>query len=275
MVTAEPLVVISPSRRWVALDLAGLWSYRELLYFLTWRDVKIRYKQTALGIGWALLQPLLTLLVFTILFGKMAKIPSGGQPYTTFVLAGILPWTFFANAVTASSNSLVTNANLIGKVYFPRLIMPAATVLAATVDLGLSFVLMFGLYAYHRVPYTLNILLLPALVLLTILLALAVCAFFSALNVKYRDVRYALPLLIQLAMYATPVIYPLSLVPAQWRPLLILNPMASVIEAYRTCLLGGVFDWQSLGIAAAATVAILVGSAFYFRSVEKGFADIL
>ena len=275
MVTTEPVIVIVPSRRWVALDLRGLWAYRELLYFLAWRDVKIRYKQTALGVGWAILQPLLTLVIFTILFGRLAKIPSGGQPYSVFALAGILPWTFFANAITNASNSLVNNSNLIGKVYFPRLIMPAATVLAAVVDLGFSFVLMFGYYAYQHVPITINILFLPALVLVTILLAMAVGAFFAAMNVKYRDVRYALPFLVQLAMYATPIIYPLSLVPQQWRTVVGLNPMAAIVEGYRTALLGGVFNWPSLAIASLATVAILVGSAFYFRSVEKGFADIL
>jgi lipopolysaccharide transport system permease protein len=275
MVIERPLLVIAPSRRWVALDLGDIWSYRELLYFLAWRDVKVRYKQTALGVGWAVLQPFLTMVIFTIVFGRVAHVPSDGHPYALFALAGVLPWTFLANAITNSSNSLVTSSNLIGKVYFPRLIMPCATVLAAIVDLGFAFLLLFAFFAYERVTITANLLLLPLLVVMTTLLALAVGIWFAALNVKYRDIRYALPFLIQLGMFATPIIYPASMVPQKWHWLMTLNPMAGIVEGYRASLLGGRFDWMSLGIAGALTLFALAATSFYFRSVEKSFADLI
>jgi len=271
----KPLLVMVPSKRWVALDLRSLWTFRDLLYFLTLRDVKIRYKQTALGVAWAVLQPLLTMLIFTLFFGRVAKIPSNGHPYALFAFAGLLPWTFFANAITNSGNSLVNNAALISKVYFPRLIMPSAAVLAGLVDLAVSLVLMFGLAAFYGVGMSLNILALPALILLTTLLALAVSLFFAALNVKYRDVRYALPFLVQLAMFATPIIYPISMVPQRWRWALLLNPMAGLVEGFRVSLLGGQFDLPGLELAGAITIILLALGAYYFRSVERSFADLI
>ena len=271
----KPHLVIVPSKRWVALDLRSIWTFRDLLYFLTLRDVKIRYKQTALGVAWAVLQPLLTMLIFTLFFGRVAKIPSNGHPYALFAFAGLLPWTFFANAITNSGNSLVNNAALISKVYFPRLIMPSAAVLAGLVDLGVALVLMFGLAAFYGVGMSLNLVALPVLILLTTLLALAVSLFFAALNVKYRDVRYALPFLVQLAMFATPIIYPLSMVPKQWRWALVLNPMAGVVEGFRAALLGGQFDLPALALAAAMTAVLLALGAYYFRSVERNFADLI
>lgn len=271
----EPYLVIAPSKRWVALDLRSLWRFRDLLYFLMWRDVKIRYKQTALGVAWAVLQPLLTMLIFTLFFGKVAKIPSNGHPYALFAFAGLVPWTFFSNAVANAGSSLVNNSALISKVYFPRLIMPAAAVLAGLVDLGASFAVMLGLAAFYGVGAGWNLLALPVLVLLTMLLATAIGLFFAALNVKYRDIRYALPFVIQLGMFATPIIYPLSMVHQQWRWVLTLNPMAGLVEGFRVSLLGGQFDFRALGLAAAITIVLLVLNAFYFRSVEKGFADLI
>lgn len=270
-----PLLVITPTKRWVALDFRSLWAGRDLLYFLMLRDVKVRYKQTALGVAWAILQPLLAMLVFTLFFGKVAKIPSNGVPYPLFAYIGLLPWTFFANAITNSGNSLVNNASLISKVFFPRLIMPGATIAAGLVDLGVSFILMFGLMAFYRVPLNWNLLVVPVLVLLTALLAFAVGVFFAALNVKYRDVRYALPFLVQLAMFATPIIYPSSMVKEEWRWALKANPMAGLVEAFRTAVLGGHFDFTALAVSMGLTIVLLAVGIFYFRSVEKYFADII
>src|SRR5437660_12885532 len=216
-VTPEPQRVrIRPSRGWVALNLKDLWVYRELLYFLTWRDIKVRYKQTLLGASWAIIQPFFTMLLFTLFFGKLAHVPSDGVPYPIFAYAGLLPWMFFSNAVTNSGNSLVGSANLITKVYFPRVVIPAAAVMAGLVDFFFAFLTLIALMFYYRVPPSTSLLALPGLVLLTATLALAVGMWMSALNVKYRDVRYALPFLIQLWMFASPIIYPSSMVPAKW-----------------------------------------------------------
>ena len=210
----QPLISIRPSRTWVALNLRDLWAYRELLFFLTWRDVQVRYKQTVLGVAWAIIQPLATMLIFTLFFGKLAGMPSEDIPYPLFAYAGLLPWTFFSNAVTSSGNSLVGSSNLITKVYFPRMIIPGAAVGAGLVDFAIAFALLAGLMAYYHVAVTWSILMLPVLVALTTLLALGVGMWMSALNVKYRDIRYALPFLIQLWMFASPIIYPASIVPA-------------------------------------------------------------
>ncbi len=271
----KPFRTIAPSRRWVAIDVKEFCRSHELLFFLTLRDVKLRYKQTALGVIWAVLQPLLTMLIFTVLFGRVAKIPSNGVPYALFAYCGLLPWTFFANGLTNSSNSLVNNANLIAKVYFSRLVMPTAAVLAGLIDLGISFLLLLPLFIGYRVPLTWNVLALPLLVLLVTLLSLSVGLFFSALNVKYRDIRHALPFLVQLAMFATPIIYPLNLVPAQWRWVIKINPMAAIVEGFRASLLGRQFDWPGLLQAAIVTLLLLTAGAFYFRSMEKSFADVI
>jgi lipopolysaccharide transport system permease protein len=276
---AVPHLVIEPSRSWVALNLRDLWQYRELLYFLTWRDVKVRYKQTALGAAWAVIQPLATMLVFTLFFGKLAGMPSDNIPYPLFAYAGLLPWTFFANAVTNSGNSLVGSSNLITKVYFPRLIIPGAAVLAGLVDFAIACVILAVMLVWYQVPVGAGLLMLPALVALTSLLALGVGMWLSALNVKYRDIRYAIPFLIQLWMFATPIIYPASLLPEKYRPVFALNPMAGIIEGYRVALLSGVngagFDWLSLGISAGVALAILIYAAYDFRRMEKTFADIV
>jgi lipopolysaccharide transport system permease protein len=275
MMNTEPLVVIQPSRSWRVLSLKDIWAYRELLFFLTWRDVKVRYKQTALGAAWAILQPLFMMLIFTIFFGRLAGVGSAGIPYPLFALAGLVPWTFFANAITASGNSLVGSANLITKVYFPRLIVPAAAMLAGLVDFVLAFILLCLLMLYYRVTLTVQVLFLPVLVLLTALFALGVGTWMSALNVKYRDVRFALPFIIQLWLFVSSVILPSSSVPEKWRWLLLLNPMSAIIEGYRSALFGLPFDWPALGIASVLTVAVLLYSLYSFGRVERSFADII
>ena len=272
---SEPLVVIQPSKKWGVLSFKDIWAYRELLFFLTWRDVKVRYKQTALGAAWAILQPLFMMLIFTIFFGRLAGVGSAGIPYPLFALAGLVPWTFFANAITASGNSLVGSANLITKVYSPRLIVPAAAMLAGLVDFVLAFVLLCLLMLYYRVTLTVQVLFLPVLVLLTALFALGVGTWMSALNVKYRDVRFALPFIIQLWLFVSSVILPSSSVPEKWRWLLLLNPMSAIIEGYRSALFGLPFDWPALGIASVLTVAVLLYSLYSFGRVERSFADII
>lgn len=271
----EPLVVIQPSRKWNLLSLKDLWAYRELLFFLTWRDVKVRYKQTALGAAWAILQPLFMMIIFTIFFGRLAGVGSSGIPYPLFALAGLVPWTFFSNAITASGNSLVGSANLITKVYFPRLIVPAAAMLAGLVDFALSFLLLCLMMVYYRFPLTVHILFLPLLVLLTALFGLAVGTWMSALNVKYRDVRFALPFVIQLWLFVSSVILPSSSVPQKWRWLLLFNPMSAIIEGYRSALFGLPFDWPALGIASVLTVLALLYAIYSFGRVERSFADII
>lgn len=271
----KPLYVIEPSRSWVALNLRDLWTYRELLYLLTWRDVKVRYKQTLLGAAWAIIQPLFTMLIFTLFFGKLAGIPSNGVPYPIFAYAGLLPWTFFSNAVTNSSNSLIGSSNLITKIYFPRMMIPSAAVGAGLVDFAIAFLILIGLMIYYGVAVGWKVLMLPVLVLLTTLLAMAVGMWMSALNVKYRDIRYALPFIIQLWMFVSPVIYPLSLVPPKWRWLLMSNPLTGVIEGFRSALFGWEFNWVALALSTGITLALLVSSAYIFRRMEKDFADVI
>ena len=268
----EPLVVIEASRSWAVLNFRDLWAYRELLYFLTWRDVKVRYKQTALGASWAILQPLLLMLIFNFFFARLAGTSSGSVPYPLFAYAGLLPWTFFANAITNSGNSLVGSTNLITKVYFPRMIIPAAAVGAGLVDFAIAFVLLIGLMAYYRVTLNLSIVVLPILLVLTALLALGVGLLMSALTVKYRDVRYALPFVVQCWMFASPVIYP---VPDKWRWLLWINPMTGIIEGFRAALFGQQLNWPTLALSAALTFAILVFATFVFSRMEKSFADVI
>ncbi len=271
----EPLVVIKPSKGWIPLNLSDLWQYRDLLYILAMRDVRVRYKQTALGALWAIIQPLFTMLIFTLFFGRLAGMPSDNIPYPLFAYAGLLPWTFFSNAVTSSGNSLVGNANLITKIYFPRMIIPMATVAAGLLDFFIAFGLLVVLMFYYGVGLSVNILMLPVLILLTALLAIGVGMWMSALNVKYRDIRYALPFIIQLGMFATPIIYPASLVPDKWRWLLALNPLTGQIEAYRSAFFGKPFDWFALAISTVLTLVILFYAAFTFRRMEKSFADII
>ncbi len=275
MMNTEPLVVIQPSRSWRVLSLKDIWAYRELLFFLTWRDVKVRYKQTALGAAWAILQPLFMMVIFTIFFGRLAGIGSSGIPYPLFALAGLVPWTFFSNAITQSGNSLVGSANLISKVYFPRLLVPTAAMLAGLVDFALAFVMFCVLMVYYRVVPTVQILFVPVLVLLTALFALGVGTWMSALNVKYRDVRFALPFIIQLWLFVSSVIMPSSALPWKWRRLLLLNPMSAIIEGYRSALFGLPFDWPALGIGSVLTIVTLAYAIYSFSRVERSFADII
>lgn len=272
-----PLVVIEPSSSWVALNLRDLWSYRELLYFLTWRDIKVRYKQTLLGVVWAIMQPLFTMLVFTLFFGRLAGMDArtDGMPYPLFAFAGLLPWTFFANAITNSGNSLVGSANLITKVYFPRMIIPGAAVAAGLVDLGIAFIMLVGLMIYYQVTITWTLLMLPVLVILTALLAVGVGMWLSALNVKYRDIRFAMPFAIQLWLFVSPVIFPANILPEKWRWVMDLNPLTGIIEGYRSSVFGRPINWTALGISTVITLLILIYASYSFRRMEKTFADIV
>ncbi|MDX2034607.1 MAG: ABC transporter permease [Blastocatellia bacterium] len=276
---AIPHLVIEAEHGLSALDPRDLWRYRELFYFLTWRDVKIRYKQTALGAGWAILQPLFNMLLFTAIFGRMANMPSDGIPYPLFAFAGLLPWTFFSNTIGTAGNSLVANANLITKVYFPRIIIPGAAVLAGLVDFAVAFLVMAALLIGYGAPPTVGMLLVPVLALLTSLLAMGVGMLLASLNVQYRDIRYVIPFLVTFWMFATPIIYPASMMTGIYRRLLQLNPMTGFIEAWRVALLGGVngarFDWGSLGVSAGMTGIVLLVAFRHFRQTEKAFADIV
>jgi lipopolysaccharide transport system permease protein len=270
-----PLITIEPNKAWSAVELRDLWAFRELLYFLTWRDVKVRYKQTELGVAWAIIQPLLTMLIFTLFFGRLAGIPSDNIPYPLFAYAGLLPWTFFSNAIGTSGNSLVGSSNLITKVYFPRMIIPGAAVAAGLVDFAIALVILILLMIYYGIMVSWGVLMFPAVVLLTTLLAVGTGMWLSALNVKYRDVRFALPFLVQLWMFVSPVIYPASFLPAKVRWLLSLNPMTGIIEGYRSSLFGLPFNWKALAISTAITLAMLAYSSHAFRKMEKSFADIV
>jgi lipopolysaccharide transport system permease protein len=272
---ALPVSRIQPSRGWVSLRLGELWKYRELLYFLVWRDIKVRYKQTALGAAWAVLQPVLTMIVLTVFFGRLAKIPSNGVPYPLFAYTALLPWQLFAFALTESANSLVGNQSLITKIYFPRLIVPLASVLTGLVDFGISFVVLLILMVYYGIAPTATIVVLPLFIILAIAAALSVGLWLSALNVQFRDVRYTIPFLTQFWLFATPVAYPSSLVPERWRVWYGLNPMAGVVEGFRWALLGkarspGTLLWVSVLVVAL----LLVGGFAYFRRMESTFADI-
>jgi lipopolysaccharide transport system permease protein len=271
-----PMLSIEPSKGWASLRLREIWEYRELLYFLTWREVTVRYKQTALGAAWALIQPLFTMLIFSLFFGRLAKMPSDGIPYPLFSLAALIPWTFFANGLTQSSNSLVTNSNLISKVYFPRLIVPMSAVASGVVDFGISFLLLLGMMVFYGAVPSVRFVFLPVFVLLAFVCALGVGLWLSALNVQYRDVRYTVPFLTQFWMFATPIAYPSSLLHEPWRTLYGLNPMAGVVEGFRWALLGAkTAAWEEIAMSAIAAVLILVGGAYYFRRMERTFADII
>lgn len=271
-----PVIVIRPSRGWASLKLSELWNYRELLYFLSWRDIKVRYKQTALGASWAIIQPFFTMVVFSLFFGRLAKIPSDGIPYPIFSYAALVPWTFFANGLNLSSNSLVGNANLIKKVFFPRLVVPISSVISGLVDFALAFVVLLGMIAFYGLRPTGNMIWLPFLLLLALVTALGVGLWFSAMNVKFRDVRYALPFVTQFWLFATPIAYPSSLLSEPWRTIYAVNPMVGVVEGFRWALLGSRSVASStIAVSALAALVILVSGAFYFRRMERTFADLV
>jgi lipopolysaccharide transport system permease protein len=271
----KPLVVIEPSKFWSPINFRDLWAYRELLYFLMWRDIKVRYKQTALGALWAIIQPFVTMLIFTYFFGRLARVPTEGIPYPIFFYAGLLLWTFFSNAIMSAANSLIGNTNLITKVYFPRLIIPSAAVGAGLLDLAIASVLLIGLLPYYEFPIRWGMLMLLPIVALTVVLALGFGVWLSATNVRYRDVRYALPFLTQLWMFLSPIIYPSSLVPDEWRWALVLNPLTGVIEAFRAALLGRQIPWPELGYSAAFGFVLLLTSFYQFRRMERSFAEFI
>jgi lipopolysaccharide transport system permease protein len=270
------ITIIRPSRGWISLNLRDLWEYRELLYFLTWRDIKVRYKQTVLGAAWAIIQPFFTMVVFSLFFGKLAKMPSDNIPYPIFSYAALVPWTFFANGLSQSSSSLVASANLIKKVYFPRLVVPISSVISGAVDFVLAFVVLLGMMLYFGIVPTWNIVWLPLLLLLALVTSLGVGLWLTAMNVQFRDVRYAVPFLVQAWMFATPIAYPSSLLDEPWRTLYGINPMAGVVEGFRWALLGTeTAPGPIILVSAIVSVGLLISGAYYFRRMEKTFADVV
>jgi lipopolysaccharide transport system permease protein len=271
-----PVTIIRPSRGWISLNLRDLWEYRELLYFLTWRDVKVRYKQTLLGAAWAIIQPFFTMVVFSLFFGKLAHMPSDDIPYPIFSYAALVPWTFFANGLGQSSNSLVASANLIRKVYFPRLVVPISAVISGGVDFALAFLVLLGMMLFYGIVPTTAVVWLPLLLLLALVTSLGVGLWLTAMNVQFRDVRYTVPFLIQAWMFATPIAYPSSLLDEPWRTLYGVNPMAGVVEGFRWALLGTDTPPGPLVLVSAlVAVVLLVSGAYYFRRMEKTFADVV
>ena len=274
-ISIPPHLHITPPKKWIPVDLRELWNYRELLYSFTWRDVKIRYKQTALGFLWAIIQPLFMMLIFTVFFGRLAKIPSDGIPYPLFVLAALLPWTLCAEGITRSTSSMITNANIMTKVYFPRLIMPFSGVLSPLVDFVFSFSILVVLMAFYGFIPTLNVIFLPLFILLALATSLGIGLWLSALNVKYRDFQYTIPFMIQLGLFASPVVYPASLVPESYRVLYGLNPMAGVIEGFRWALLGTQIPGAMILVSVGMVILLLVSGAFFFRKMEQYYADVV
>jgi homopolymeric O-antigen transport system permease protein len=271
-----PVITITSSRGWVPLRLGELWAYRELLYFLVWRDVKVRYKQTVLGAAWAIIQPFLTMVVFSVFFGRLAKIPSDGVPYPIFAFAALVPWTFFAQGLSQAANSLVGSSNLIKKVYFPRLVMPIAAVLSGVIDLVLAFAVLLGMMLFYGIGLSVKILILPLFMLLATVTSLGVALWLSALNVAFRDVRYVVPFLIQFWLFATPIAYPSTLLSEPWRTIYGINPMVGVVEGFRWALLGTTTAPGPIALVSTlVAVAILIGGAYYFRRLETTFADIV
>ena len=272
-----PKLVIKPSSGWVPLDLMDLWRYRELVYFMTWRDLTVRYKQTLLGVCWAVLRPLLTMVVFSIFFGGLAKVPSDGVPYPIFTFTALLPWELFATALTIASRSLVLNSNMITKVYFPRIILPISSILGGVADFGIAFLVMICMMIFYHFAPTVNIWVLPFLLILTIISAIGVSLWLSAMNVLYRDVGYVTPFIQQLWLYITPIAYPASLVPEKWQLLYAINPMTGVVEGFRWALLGTTPN-APVGLLLTSTVVSLIllfTGLFYFRRMERLFADMV
>jgi len=270
----KPLTVIEPGKPW-KMNFQDFWRYRELFYFLIWRDIKVRYKQTALGIVWVVLQPALTTIVFTVFFGVLARVPSGGKPYPLLVYTGLLPWTFFSNAVAGGANSLVTNASLITKVYFPRMLIPVGAVGARLVDFAIALLFLIPLMIYFNVTPTRNLLILPLLILLLTWFSVGIIVWLSALNVRFRDVGIVIPMLVQLWMFVTPVAYSSDLIPRKFQWLYFLNPLAGIVENFRAAILGLDFHWMALAYSTIVSLIIFVHSAYFFRRMERTFSDII
>ena len=269
-------VHIEPSRGWVSLQLADLWQYRELLYFLTWRDIKVRYKQTVLGASWAIIQPFFSMVIFSLFFGRLAGLPSDGIPYPIFSYAALVPWIFFANGLTQSTNSLVAGGNLIKKVYFPRLAMPIAAILSGVLDFVLAFIVLLGMMLFFGIMPTINVVWLPLFLLLALVTSLGAGLWLTAMNVQFRDIRYAVPFLVQAWMFASPVVYSSSMLEEPWRTLYGLNPMAGVIEGFRWTLLGtDTAPGPMIIVSSLVAIGLLVSGAYYFRRMEKTFADVV
>lgn len=271
-----PVTIIEPKKGWIPIDFKELMHYRELLLFLTWRDIIIRYKQTALGVAWAIIQPVIAMIIFSVVFGKFGKLPSGGVPYPVFTFTALLPWNLFASALTRATTSVVGSANMVKKIYFPRMLIPVSSTLSPLVDFAISMVVLFGLMIYYRVSLSWGLLLLPLLVIITLFVALGVGFWLSAMNVKYRDVGHAIPFVVQAWMYASPVAYSLSLIPNKWQPLYALNPMVGVINGFRWAILGtGLLPRNTILLSLAVGLVILISGAFYFRRMEKTFSDVV
>jgi lipopolysaccharide transport system permease protein len=267
---------IRPSRGLATLHLGELWEYRELIYFLIWRDIKVRYKQTAIGAAWVIVQPLLTMLIFTIIFGKLIRVPSEGLPYSVFVYTALVPWSYFSEAVSRGGVSLVANTNLVSKVYFPRLVVPISAVVTPVIDFVLSFFILLGLITWFNIRPTWAIVTLPVFLLFTMVTALSVSLWFSAANVRYRDVGYTIPFLVQVWMFASPIVYPISIIPGKWRLLYSLNPLVGVVEGFRWALLGKESpNFWAMGISAASLILLLAGGTIYFKRMERSFADVI
>lgn len=271
--TRVPTSVLEPTSGWVPINLRELWEFRDLIYFFTWRDIKVRYKQTILGFTWAIIQPLTAMLIFTLFFGSLAKIPSDGIPYPIFAYAALLPWTLFAESITRSTNSMVMNANIIKKVYFPRIALPISSVISPLLDFALAFTILILMMAYFRITPTLNLIWLPVFLLLAVITSLGIGLWLSALNAMYRDFQYVVPFMVQIWMFASPVVYPVSMVPESYQLLYGLNPMTGVIEGFRWALVGTNAPGPVIYVSAAISVVILITGAFFFRRMQKTFAD--
>jgi lipopolysaccharide transport system permease protein len=270
-------IVVEPPKGWLDLRLKEVWKYRELLYFLVWRDVKVKYKQTVFGVAWAIIQPVMTMIIFSIIFGKLAKLPSDGIPYPIFSFTALLPWQLFSRALSDASGSLVGNQAFVTKIYFPRLFLPAASILSGLLDFLIAMLILLGMMWYYHIPLTFKVLILPILILFMLFTCMAVAMWLSAFNVKYRDVRYVLPFLVQIWMYATPVAYSSTMIPEQWRGLFGLNPMVGVVEGFRWALLGqeNTLIGPLMGISVVTIIPLFVGGLLYFQRMEKTFSDII
>ncbi|HRV93089.1 MAG TPA: ABC transporter permease [Anaerolineae bacterium] len=270
------ITLIKPSQGWVSLQFRELWEYRELLFFLTWRDIKVRYKQTVLGAAWAIIQPFFTMIVFSLFFGRLAQVPSDGIPYPIFSYTALVPWTFFANGLNQASNSLVNSANLVKKVYFPRLVVPFAAVISGVVDFVLAFIVLIVMMLFYGIVPTANIIWLPYFLLLALCTSLGVALWLSAMNVQFRDVRYTVPFIVQFWLFATPIAYPSSLLSEPWRTLYAINPMVGVVEGFRWALLGtDTAPGPMIIVSSAVALVLLVSGMYYFRRMEKTFADVV